>query len=206
MTKKIDAFFNDDHQTSYIFSSDHGMGDRGAHGDGHPDNTQTPLICWGAGINGPSKPNKLSSDHLSKAWDLEDIGRFDVEQGDVAPLMVMYFFAESFFIFFQSSLIGVPFPLNSVGILPLPYLKNTPQYKSEAIFSNAKQILAQYIKKQRDKARTEMLFKDFKPLINYQALLDEVEGLILTGKYEDAEKRTLSFLKLCIDGLRYYQT
>ena len=102
-----------DQKTSYIFTSDHGMHSRGVHGDGHPDNTRTPLIAWGAGIaHSASSPSKATSkrlfeepyDHIrktdgtilvtedeklvSKSWGLSDIERVDVLQADIAPLMV----------------------------------------------------------------------------------------------------------------------
>lgn len=63
-------------------------------------------------------------------WHLEDIERHDVSQADIAPLM--------------SSLIGVPFPLNSVGVLPMNYLNGTEEYKARSLLTNAKQIIAQY--------------------------------------------------------------
>lgn len=63
-------------------------------------------------------------------WKLSHIERQDMNQADIAPLM--------------ASLIGVPFPLNSVGVLPLGYLDNTEHYKAESLLSNALQILAQY--------------------------------------------------------------
>lgn len=60
----------------------------GNHGDGHPDNTQTPLVAWGAGITGPNYTHPTGHDELSALWNLGDLRRVDVEQADVAPLMV----------------------------------------------------------------------------------------------------------------------
>jgi phosphatidylinositol glycan class N len=83
---KLEAFYGNDEKTAYVFTADHGMSDRGSHGDGHPDCTETPLVVWGAGIAGP-RPVP-SSDSVSVNWGLGDIERVDVEQADLAPLMV----------------------------------------------------------------------------------------------------------------------
>lgn len=60
----------------------------GAHGDGHPDNTRTPIIAWGAGINGPKKADPQGHDEFSADWRLNEYSRHDVKQADIAPLMV----------------------------------------------------------------------------------------------------------------------
>jgi len=77
----------------------------GSHGDGHPSNTDTPLVSWGAGVKYPkpiSSSNhsdcgfKFVDDHVHDAptpveWGLHEIERVDVNQADIAPLMVVKF-------------------------------------------------------------------------------------------------------------------
>ncbi|KAJ3343284.1 Glycosyl phosphatidyl inositol anchor synthesis, partial [Kappamyces sp. JEL0680] len=188
----LNKFYKNDGQTAFIFASDHGMSNRGSHGDGDPQNTETPLIAWGAGINRPDSQNPTGHDDQSVSWKLEGLQRNDVSQADVAPLM--------------SSLIGVPYPMNSVGKLPLPYLDNSEEYKAVALFRNALSIHAQYRIKAEYKERTELVFQPFKPLLGVDADLAEIETLIANKQYGEAESRSGRLISLLIDGLRYYQT
>lgn len=50
-TNVVDDYFKDN-LTTYVFTSDHGMTDWGAHGDGSEHETHVPFIAWGAGIEG----------------------------------------------------------------------------------------------------------------------------------------------------------
>ncbi|KAK9294452.1 hypothetical protein QLX08_010915 [Tetragonisca angustula] len=67
VVQMTENFFGDN-DTTYIFTSDHGMTDWGSHGSGSTDETETPLIVWGAGIN---------------AFNF----RQNVEQVDITPLI-----------------------------------------------------------------------------------------------------------------------
>uniref|UniRef100_A0A674ILB2 GPI ethanolamine phosphate transferase 1 n=1 Tax=Terrapene triunguis TaxID=2587831 RepID=A0A674ILB2_9SAUR len=121
----LEDFYGNDGKTAFILTSDHGMTDWGSHGAGHPSETLTPLIAWGAGVNYPQKVTfQFFEDEFLKGI------TFLFAQADIAPLM--------------ASLIGVPFPLNSVGILPLDYLNNSAHFKAESMFTNAVQILEQF--------------------------------------------------------------
>lgn len=145
----IENFYQHDGRTSYVFTADHGMNNRGrstcvtqlpnlsifcgkkkgGHGDGHPDNTRTPIIAWGAGIR-QAILSGLGHDDFSANWGLSTIQRNDISQADIAPLM--------------AHLIGINYPVNSVGELPLSYLKADGMANAEAAFTNARQILEQF--------------------------------------------------------------
>ena len=86
----LDDFYGNDGKTAFILAADHGMSNRGSHGDGDPQNTETPLIAWGAGIKRPDNKNPSGHDHQSIAWQLNSIQRNDIAQADVAPLMVCF--------------------------------------------------------------------------------------------------------------------
>ena len=188
----IKEYYQDDKKTAFVLASDHGMSNRGSHGDGDPQNTETPIVVWGAGINRPDKQNPTGHDAQSKSWKLDKVQRNDINQADVAPLM--------------ASLIGVPFPMNSVGTLPLAFLSNTEEYKAKAIYQNALGILAQYLKKSTIKGETELLFQPFQPLLNYSAQTGEIEQDIKSRRFDVAVDKTKKFMGLLIEGLRYYQT
>lgn len=61
----------------------------GNHGDGHPDCTRTPIIAWGSGIGAPMKGYNSEITAESTNWSLTEYKQLDVEQADIAPLMVI---------------------------------------------------------------------------------------------------------------------
>uniref|UniRef100_A0A674E7X6 GPI ethanolamine phosphate transferase 1 n=1 Tax=Salmo trutta TaxID=8032 RepID=A0A674E7X6_SALTR len=169
LVSMVEDIFDNDGRTAYVFTSDHGMTNWGSHGAGHPSETLTPLLVWGAGVHTAQRvtePQKYSDGYLQE-WQLEGLRRVDVNQADIAPLM--------------SSLIGVPIPLNSVGVLPLQYLNNSDQFKAESMYSNAIQILEQFKVKMAQKKETTLSFL-FTP---YQSLMDHaLEGLSYYHTYD----------------------
>uniref|UniRef100_A0A669ETH1 GPI ethanolamine phosphate transferase 1 n=1 Tax=Oreochromis niloticus TaxID=8128 RepID=A0A669ETH1_ORENI len=142
----IEDFFDNDGKTAYVFTSDHGMTNWGSHGAGHPSETLTPLVAWGAGVQkakGVTEPQPYNDGFLQD-WKLEHLRRVDVSQADIAPLM--------------ASLIGVPIPVNSVGVLPLLYLNNSERFKAESMYTNAIQVLEQFKMKMMQKKETTLSF------------------------------------------------
>ncbi|XP_062297378.1 GPI ethanolamine phosphate transferase 1 [Scomber scombrus] len=198
LVSMVEDFFGYDGRTAYVFTSDHGMTDWGSHGAGHPSETLTPLVVWGAGVHNAQRvtePQLYKDDYLQD-WKLEHLQRVDVNQADIAPLM--------------ASLIGVPIPVNSVGVLPLLYLNNSKQFKAESMYSNAIQVLEQFKVKMTQKRETTLSFL-FTP---YQLLTEskqaefihEARILMQLEKYEDAISLCQSLITNSLDGLVYYHT
>uniref|UniRef100_A0A8C4EK67 GPI ethanolamine phosphate transferase 1 n=1 Tax=Dicentrarchus labrax TaxID=13489 RepID=A0A8C4EK67_DICLA len=167
----VEDFFNYDGRTAYVFTSDHGMTNWGSHGAGHPSETLTPLVVWGAGVQNAHRVTEPQSynDGYLQDWKLEHLRRVDVNQADIAPLM--------------ASLIGVPIPVNSVGVLPLLYLNNSDQFKAETMYTNAIQVLEQFKMKMTQKKETTFLKKYHISLC--QSLISHaLEGLVYYHTYD----------------------
>jgi phosphatidylinositol glycan class N len=96
--------------------------------------------------------------------------------------------------------------MNSVGSLPLSFLKNTNDYKARAAFANAKSIMAQYKIKAEIKKNSEILFQDFKPLKNMSLMINDIEDDISYKEFDKASQKSARLIELLIDGLRYFQT
>ena len=198
VTKLIEEFYNDG-KTAFVFTADHGMSDFGSHGDGHPDNTRTPLVVWGSGVAKPIvSQGSIAPGHdkLSSDWGLDHIERHDVSQADVAALMAY--------------LAGVPFPVNSVGELPLSYLSTNLPEKAEAALVNAKGILEMYRVKEEQKKATELRYRPYKALgdggNSVEHRFSIIRAHINERRYEEAISESNLLIKIGLEGLRYLQT
>lgn len=199
ITELIDAFY-DDGKTAYVFTADHGMSDWGSHGDGHPDNTRTPLIAWGSGVAKPVKKVLGTAsgheDGFSSDWGFDKIQRNDVAQADIAALMAY--------------LAGLAFPVNSVGELPLAYVAASLTAKAEALLVNAKGILEMYRVKEEQKKATELRYRPYSGFsdathsIEYR--IAQIEHSIQRDRPGDAVEQCKELIHLGLQGLRYLQT
>ncbi|KAI9061844.1 PigN-domain-containing protein [Trametes sanguinea] len=208
-TEELFSEFYVDDETAFVFTADHGMSRIGNHGDGDPDNTRTPLIAWGKGIRGPlPDTNPSSHDAYSESWGLSHLARRDVEQADVSVLM--------------STLIGVKWPANSVGVLPdvdpmkpgflLP--RDGERTVAEAALINAKVLLEHYRIKHEDQKAQSLFYKQYSHFAWTQDIedmpgeteIDAIERLIVYGDYHKARLRATSLIEATLEGLHYLQT
>lgn len=200
VTKLVEDFYGDD-KTSFVFTADHGMSDLGSHGDGHPDNTRTPLVAWGSGVARPvTSTTGIAPGHedgFSSDWGFDHVHRHDVEQADVAALMAY--------------LVGVDYPVNSVGQLPLDYLDASPKEKALAALANTQGVLEMYRVKEEQKRNSVLRYVPFEPLSGHgetsiEGRIANLEALISNGVYEDSITLSHELLALGLEGLRYLQT
>lgn len=199
ITKLVEEFYGDG-KTAFVFTADHGMSDLGSHGDGHPDNTRTPLIAWGSGV---AKPviNKTGTalgheDGFSADWGLDRVQRHDVNQADIAALMAY--------------LAGLELPVNSVGEIPLSYLTADPREQAEATLVNARQVLEMYRVKEEQKRVSEIRYKPYAKLGDKDRSVErrilDIRHVIDQGDYKQAVTMSQELLRIGLEGLRYLQT
>ncbi|XP_066518594.1 GPI ethanolamine phosphate transferase 1 [Hoplias malabaricus] len=194
----FEDFYDNDGKTAYIFTADHGMTNWGSHGASHPSETLTPLVAWGAGVQTAQRTSTAQNyeDNYLKEWGLEMYKRVDVNQADIAPLM--------------SSLIGIPIPLNSVGVLPLQYLTNSQHFKAESMYANAIQILEQFKVKMAQKKETTLsfLFTQYQTLSESKQMefVHHARELIQKGQFDDAIHHCKTLIAQAMEGLSYYHT
>ncbi|KAL6308835.1 PigN-domain-containing protein [Sparassis latifolia] len=207
--EELFAEFYRDQDTAFVFTADHGMSKIGNHGDGDPDSTRTPLIVWGKGVREPLPDSTPSShDAYSAPWGLSHLLRRDVEQADVAALM--------------AALIGIDWPVNSVGVLPdvdasrPGYMHSRDGEKTQAYASlvNAKVILEHYRVKHEEKKAHALFFKPYPYLVHSHGAegrpgigaVAEIEDLMHAEKYTQVRTLSSELIKATLEGLRYLQT
>ncbi|XP_039212170.1 GPI ethanolamine phosphate transferase 1 isoform X2 [Crotalus tigris] len=173
----VENFYENDGNTAFILTSDHGMTDWGTHGASHPSETLTPLVAWGAGIKYPQTvTSQQYEDTFLKEWKLEMWRRQDVNQG-VLPLEYLNntvrFKAESMF-------------ANAVQILEQFKVKMAQKKKTTLsfLFSPFKSL-----------SESEQI-----------DILRKTRLSIQQEKYEEATSLCRKLINLALDGLSYYHT
>ncbi|XP_055319471.1 GPI ethanolamine phosphate transferase 1 [Sitodiplosis mosellana] len=192
---KIVALFNDrfpDGKTAFVFTADHGMSNKGAHGAGTAHETETPIIAWGAGVNYWKNLDHHDTQHETIINDVR-VPRFDIKQADATPLM--------------SSLIGTAVPTNNLGKLPAQYLNVSEEYECQSVLQNTVQIAKQF-KHLQNEYKKGFLFKDYH-LLRENELLSieyEIQSTIKDKAYSKAIKLAYDYIDLALGGIYYFQT
>jgi len=190
--EKLEKYFNEfynDNKTTFIITADHGMDMRKAHGDGNPDCTRTPFVIWGSGIREAIyREKKSESEDTPNSWGLNNYQRKDVQQIDLAPLI--------------AGLLGINYPMNSLGIIPLDVFDANDKIKSKLLYGNMMELLELY-KIKDDIESKAVIYKTFEPLINYDNLMKNIFDNINKGNYSQAINDTNNFINLTLQGIDY---
>ena len=127
---------------------------------------------------------------------MDQVQRHDVAQADIATLMAY--------------LVGLEFPVNSVGELPLSFLDADDQQKAKALLVNARGVLEMYRVKEEKKAAQVLRYQPYSGFADAEHStehrLDLVEQLIQNGQYQESIKSSGELIALGLAGLRYLQT
>uniref|UniRef100_A0A2M4CHZ2 GPI ethanolamine phosphate transferase 1 n=1 Tax=Anopheles darlingi TaxID=43151 RepID=A0A2M4CHZ2_ANODA len=185
-----------DGRTAYIFTSDHGMTDKGSHGSGDTFETETPFVAWGAGIGSWNRTTLKTTD-MSNLFQLDghSIPVAQFSQADIAP--------------FISAVLGIAVPKNNLGILPRQLLNVSEEYTTWAMWNNAEQLLQQYYHWQKEAEQ-----KTFQSLAttkqnNFKIMIEnfvgQIESLTEEGKYIQAQKMCDMLMSLTLEAIRYFQ-
>lgn len=186
----LDEFYGHDNRTAFVFTADHGMSDKGSHGDSERANTETPLVVWGAGVRGAAAPRNTTPP-LPAQWALDAVRRVDVNQADVAPLM--------------AALLGVPNPTNSIGLLPVDYLERDARAVEQLQIANLQAIYRQLHAKRDEMAARSLWFRPFR--LRLLAGADDAEAAVFARIVQLVRaQRVQETADELLRGLHYYQT
>ena len=194
------AKFGDDGKTAFIFTADHGMSSKGAHGDGDPGCTETPLIAWGAGVSRPAETIRDScrgTPETPSEWGMDPSTRCDVDQADVASL--------------GAALIGLPPPRHNAGLLPSAYLSEEPSdLRSSAAIANAGQLLALHelkAKRTKDRALSALFsFTPHKSMEEIETRFNVLKQDATNGRHDLATSEAGTVSRVILAGLQYLHT
>ncbi|KAH8020028.1 hypothetical protein HPB51_023903 [Rhipicephalus microplus] len=129
------------------------------------------------------------------AWNLSLYRRVDINQADMAPLMAV--------------LLGVPIPINSLGVLPVEYLNTDWHFRAVALLTNARQILAQFQQQKQiiEDTTFSLFFRQFRDMMpkRQHELIEMIETLLKQSRYKEAVQVIEKFIELSLKGLVYYQ-
>lgn len=217
LVASMEDYWNHDGQTVYVMTSDHGMNNRGGHGDGDPLNTQVPFVVWGAGIRKTGMSidpafeysGPLSIETGARRWygdaaqyhgwipedwdDRQDgLPRVDVSQADFAPLM--------------SALIGVSPPVHNVGVIPLPLLAGMDKWRAEVIVGNAAQRVETVRVRAGAREGRGFWSVPFPEMNRMEGALVEAQKALRSGNHAIAVEKSFDAMERAQRGDEYYTT
>jgi len=196
--KKLDKYFRQleedfnnfykDNKTTFIITSDHGMNESHTHGDSDPNITRTPFIAWGAGI----KHDKYIDEYINKNGinntDYTKIIKYEINQIDIPALI--------------SGLLGINFPKNSLGVVPIDILDISDEIKSKILLGNMRQIYEIY-KIENDNKSKSILYRTFFPLKFIEQNIMDILNHMENNDFKSSINKILKLIKTIKEGINY---
>uniref|UniRef100_A0A3Q2I9J4 GPI ethanolamine phosphate transferase 1 n=1 Tax=Equus caballus TaxID=9796 RepID=A0A3Q2I9J4_HORSE len=141
MVSMFKHFYGNDGKTAFVFTADHGMTDWGVHGAGHPSETLTPFVTWGAGIKYPQNVSTQQfEDAFLKEWKLENWKRQDINQISLCKELIhLALKGLSYYHTYDRFFLGITVVLGFVGwtsyasLLILKFHSNLPRGGSKEV-------------------------------------------------------------------------
>uniref|UniRef100_A0A1Q3FC79 GPI ethanolamine phosphate transferase 1 n=1 Tax=Culex tarsalis TaxID=7177 RepID=A0A1Q3FC79_CULTA len=184
-----------DQKTAYIFTSDHGMTDKGSHGSGHPTETETPFVAWGAGIRHWKDISKHQHKHGVVTISQTSVPRFDMAQADVTPLI--------------SALLGLAVPKNNCGVLSRQYLNASMDYVTRQTWKNAEQLYQQYYFWRQQFSQKQFKWSFTNQEQDYETIIEKLkkETALAAEFHSDEMVSKLDILvQTTLEAIDFYQT
>ena len=106
----------------------------------------------------------------------------------------------------MASLIGIPVPANSIGLLPAQYLSVDDKSKAKLLLSNAKQSCELFRSRSRKVAKKSLIFLPFFKLSveEAEARLERINQSIEARKYTEAILESERLVRLTLEGAHFY--
>ena len=168
--------FYKDNKTTFIITSDHGMINF-SHGGSNINLTRTPFIIWGAGIK-KNEESKIDFDNF----------KYEISQIDIPALI--------------SGLLGINFPMNSLGVVPIDIMNISDKIKSKILFGNMMQIYEIY-KVHNEKISKSILYKQYHPLLYSEKNIKHILNHINNKDYIEAISKTYDLINSIKKGIEY---
>ena len=168
--------FYKDNKTTFIITSDHGMINF-SHGGSNTTLTRTPFIIWGAGIK-KNEESKIDFDNF----------KYEISQIDIPALI--------------SGLLGINFPMNSLGVVPIDIMNISDKIKSKILFGNMMQIYEIY-KVHNEKISKSILYKQYHPLLYSEKNIKHILNHINNKDYIEAISKTYDLINSIKKGIEY---
>lgn len=194
--EKVEKAFYDfyqDNKTTFIITSDHGMNSNPQyHGDDTPACKNNPFVAWGAGIRKPIyREKKPPGEEIPSSWGMDNYVMTDISQIDITPLI--------------SGLLGINFPIHSLGVIPIDILDVSDKVKSKILFGNMMELMENYKIKIANQSKS-IVYIPYKPLKDYDKKIDDILNDINNENYAEAIDKTKLLINHTLEGINYIYT